>query len=63
MKERNRVYAIFKKYPYSRGTWYRIDEREFKDPEEGRKEAAKCNGLLLIIKVKDENGYWHNISV
>ena len=56
MKERNRVSAIFKKYPYSKGTWYRIDEREFK-------EAAKCNGLLLIIKVKDENGYWHNISV
>lgn len=42
---------------------YRVDKREFTNPNECRTEAKKVGGYLQILKCKDEYGYWHKLSI
>lgn len=58
----DKIYAIYKKKPYTRGTWYQADDREFTSHKECLKEANKIGGISLIKRVKTESGDWEDIK-
>ena len=57
-----KIYAIYKKKPFTKGDWFQFDGREFTNYNECIKEARKLAGVVLIKRIKTENG-WEQIEI
>ena len=51
-----KIYAIYKKKPFTKGDWFQSDSREFTNYNKCIKEAKKLGGVVLIKRIKTENG-------